>query len=66
MDTGRTSQADLSLRVIGRIRTPFLQASGAPIQPVYAEGAEGTVLVDERYGIADDRFHDAGTPRGQR
>jgi len=45
-------QAELGLRVIGRIRTPFIQASGAPIQPAYAQGAEGTVLVEDRYAAA--------------
>ena len=52
MDAGKTSQAALRLRVIGRIRTPFLHATGVPIQPAYAEGAEGTVLVDDRYAAA--------------
>jgi len=52
MGTGKTEQAHLRLRVIGRIRTPFIQAKGAPIQPTYAEGAEGTVLVDDRYAAA--------------
>jgi tRNA-Thr(GGU) m(6)t(6)A37 methyltransferase TsaA len=54
MGTGGTEQADLKLRVIGRIRTPFVQASGAPIQPAYAGGAEGAVLVEERYAAALD------------
>lgn len=44
----------VSLQVIGRIRTPFVQAKGTPIQPVYAESAEGRVLVDERYAAALD------------
>jgi tRNA-Thr(GGU) m(6)t(6)A37 methyltransferase TsaA len=52
MDASSSQHADLNLRVIGRIRTPFLQANGAPIQPAYAEGAEGTVLIDDRYAAA--------------
>ncbi|MBN2574136.1 MAG: tRNA (N6-threonylcarbamoyladenosine(37)-N6)-methyltransferase TrmO [Deltaproteobacteria bacterium] len=54
MDEDGTGRADLALRVIGRIRTPFARASGAPIQPAYAEGAEGTVLVESRYAAALD------------
>jgi tRNA-Thr(GGU) m(6)t(6)A37 methyltransferase TsaA len=45
-------QAAIGLRVIGRIRTPFLQAQGAPIQPAYADGAEGTVWLEDRYATA--------------
>ena len=42
-------------RPIGRIRTPFTQVEGAPIQPVGAEGAEGTVEVFEEFadGLKD-------------
>jgi tRNA-Thr(GGU) m(6)t(6)A37 methyltransferase TsaA len=54
MGAGGAKQRDLSLRVVGRIRTPFIQANGAPIQPAYAGGAEGTVLVEERYAAALD------------
>jgi hypothetical protein len=36
----RTDRA-LAFQVIGRIRTPFLQGSGTPIQPPYAKGIEG-------------------------
>lgn len=44
----------VSLRVIGRIRTPYVQAKGTPIQAAYADGAEGRVVVDERYAAALD------------
>ena len=54
MSAGWTDPGDLSLRVIGRIRTPFLQAHGTPIQPAYAQGAEGTVLVEDPYAAALD------------
>lgn len=44
-----------TLQVIGSIRTPFHEATGTPIQPAYARGAEGRVLVDEAYaGALDD------------
>jgi tRNA (adenine37-N6)-methyltransferase len=35
------------LRPIGVIRTPFKEAAGTPIQPVYGAGVEGEVLLDE-------------------
>ena len=41
-----------TLRVIGSIRTPFLEAKGTPIQPAYARGAEGRVLVYEEFAPA--------------
>lgn len=37
----------LALHPIGIIRTPFKEAVGTPIQPVYGEGVEGEVLLDE-------------------
>jgi tRNA-Thr(GGU) m(6)t(6)A37 methyltransferase TsaA len=43
-----------SLRVIGRIRTPFVEAKGTPIQPAYADGAAGQVIVDDLFGAALD------------
>lgn len=44
----------ISLRVIGRIRTPFVQATGTPIQPSCAEGAVGQVIVDDPFVAAVD------------
>jgi tRNA-Thr(GGU) m(6)t(6)A37 methyltransferase TsaA len=44
----------IRLRVIGRIRTPFVEATGTPIQPAYARGAEGRVVVDARFAAALD------------
>jgi len=38
--------ASLTLTPIGVIRTPFKEAAGTPIQPVYGEGVEGEVLLD--------------------
>ena len=34
----------IDIRSIGSIRTPFKEASGTPIQSVYAQGAEGRIL----------------------
>lgn len=42
------------LRVVGRIQTPFGEGEGTPIQTVYAEGAEGTVVLDESFAPALD------------
>lgn len=53
MDNGNEDTADrVILKAIGRIRTPFCQPSGTPIQPAYAEGAEGRVIVDDFYSTA--------------
>jgi tRNA-Thr(GGU) m(6)t(6)A37 methyltransferase TsaA len=40
------------LRVIGVIRSPFTSAVGTPIQPAYARGAAGEVVVSEPYAEA--------------
>jgi tRNA-Thr(GGU) m(6)t(6)A37 methyltransferase TsaA len=45
---------NISLRTIGRIRTPFRAGNGTPIQPAYARGAEGQVIVDDRFADALD------------
>jgi tRNA-Thr(GGU) m(6)t(6)A37 methyltransferase TsaA len=50
--TPQNSGAEISLRVIGRILTPFVDAPGTPIQPVYAQGAEGQVIVEEPFASA--------------
>jgi len=45
----------LEVLTIGIIRSPFTKARGTPIQPAYADGAEGTVVVDDPYiGALDD------------
>jgi tRNA-Thr(GGU) m(6)t(6)A37 methyltransferase TsaA len=45
----------LAVRAIGRVRTPFVEGKGTPIQPAYAGGAEGQVVVDEPFaGALDD------------
>ena len=42
------------LRVIGRIRTPFAEARGTPIQAAYARGVEGRSILEEALGVALD------------
>lgn len=42
------------LRVIGRVYTPFTEGAGTPIQPAYAQDAEGTAVVDEPFATALD------------
>ena len=44
----------LGFRPIGVIRTAFTEAVGTPIQPVYAQGEEGQVVVEEQYAAALD------------
>jgi tRNA-Thr(GGU) m(6)t(6)A37 methyltransferase TsaA len=44
----------IEARVIGVIRTPFVEPAGTPIQPVYGQNVEGRVLVDESYAAALD------------
>ena len=48
------SGAGINLRVIGRIRAPFVEASGTPIQSAYAEGSEKSVIVDDALSDALD------------
>lgn len=42
----------LEIRPIGTIHTPFVRPAGTPIQPVYADGVEGTVEVFEPFAEA--------------
>jgi len=41
------SHFDFPVNNHGRVRSPFGEATGTPIQSVYANGAEGQVVVDE-------------------
>lgn len=50
----RASASRFPLRAIGLIRTPFVEAAGTPIQPAYARGIEGEVVVDEVFQAALD------------
>jgi tRNA-Thr(GGU) m(6)t(6)A37 methyltransferase TsaA len=42
------------MRPIGTIRSPHKTAAGTPIQPSYAQAAEGEVVVEEAFGAALD------------
>ncbi len=53
-DSREDLHTNISLRAIGRIRTPFHTGNGTPIQPAYAQGAEGRVIVDDRFADALD------------
>jgi tRNA (adenine37-N6)-methyltransferase len=44
----------ITMKSIGVIRSPFTAAAGTPIQSVYANGAEGTVLLNEPLSPALD------------
>ena len=48
----RNAHVDFPVTIIGRVRSPFGEATGTPIQSVYANGAEGQVVVDEAYADA--------------
>jgi tRNA-Thr(GGU) m(6)t(6)A37 methyltransferase TsaA len=43
-----------TLQPIGRIHTPFVEGAGTPIQPIYGQGVEGHVIVDEAFATALD------------
>jgi tRNA (adenine37-N6)-methyltransferase len=47
--------AVVELRIIGTIRSPFQVQAGTPIQPAYAEGAAGEIVIAEPFaGALDD------------
>jgi tRNA-Thr(GGU) m(6)t(6)A37 methyltransferase TsaA len=45
-------KAPIRARAIGVIRSPWTVARGTPVQPVFAEGARGQVLIDPAYAEA--------------
>ena len=47
-------EGTMAIQPIGVIHTPHQVPAGTPIQPVYAEGMEGRVEVDDRYAEALD------------
>lgn len=53
-DSREDLATNISLRTIGRIRTPFRAGNGTPIQPAYAQGAEGQVIVADHFAAALD------------
>ncbi len=46
---------NMEIKQIGTIHSPFIEASGTPIQPKFAKDANGTVVVNEEYaeGLKD-------------
>lgn len=51
----KRNETTIALRRIGTIRTPYREAEGTPIQPVFGAGVEGTVDVFEEFaeGLVD-------------
>jgi tRNA-Thr(GGU) m(6)t(6)A37 methyltransferase TsaA len=54
MEGGRRTvrEATFRMRAIGVVRSPFREHNGTPIQPSFAEGAEGVIEVDPTYAPA--------------
>ena len=50
----RRKDANYTFRAIGVIHSPHKSASNTPIQPIYAEGCQGTVEVFEEYAAGLD------------
>jgi tRNA-Thr(GGU) m(6)t(6)A37 methyltransferase TsaA len=44
----------ITMQAIGTIHSPFIEAAGTPIQPVYGCDVEGKILIDESYAPALD------------
>ena len=44
----------INIQAIGTIQTPFKKSSGTPIQSVYAQGAEGQIMMNESFVPALD------------
>ena len=51
---------EIDIRPIGIVRTPFTSARGTPIQPAYADGAKGKVILDDAFGAALDDIEGFG------
>ena len=49
-----SSHIDIPVKIIGQVRSPFGEATGTPIQSVYANGAEGQVIVNDGFADALD------------
>jgi len=46
MESDKADSGDsVNLRIIGHVRTPFVEAKGTPIQSIYARDIEGQVLI---------------------
>lgn len=51
---GKSARSVFRCHAIGTIRSRFTQPTGTPVQPAFARGARGEVIVDERYAAALD------------
>ncbi len=51
---GKNTIVNMELRIIGRIRSPFSEPSGTPIQSVYGRDVEGRVIVESSLTAALD------------
>jgi tRNA-Thr(GGU) m(6)t(6)A37 methyltransferase TsaA len=49
---GAEQRAVLSRAPIGVIRSPWRESQGTPIQPTFAQGARGQVVIDDAYADA--------------
>jgi tRNA-Thr(GGU) m(6)t(6)A37 methyltransferase TsaA len=54
MSSGGITGNSITMQVIGMIHSPFLEAAGTPIQPVYGSGVEGKVFLDASFAPALD------------
>jgi tRNA-Thr(GGU) m(6)t(6)A37 methyltransferase TsaA len=51
---GASGRVTVSLQPVGVVHTPFRDAAGTPIQPAFADGAAGTVVLDPSFAPALD------------
>ena len=54
MSSGNRTGNPIVMQAIGMIHSPFDEAAGTPIQPIYGRGVEGTVMLDEAFVSALD------------
>jgi tRNA (adenine37-N6)-methyltransferase len=54
MSSGGKTGDSITMQVIGMIHSPFKEAAGTPIQPVYGSDVEGKVLLDASFAPALD------------
>jgi tRNA (adenine37-N6)-methyltransferase len=54
MSAGGKPENSITMQVIGMIHSPFLEAVGTPIQPVYGRDVEGKIELNESFASALD------------
>lgn len=54
MNIADNNAYSFTLQVIGVVHSPFREAAGTPIQPVYSQGAEGSIELKEAFASALD------------